>query len=96
MALVIASDKPLKGVQRFLAESMRRVEADRSVGAALVVLKENGDVETGYYNMELMDMQVAAGTIQADIIDKIIRGNFDQYMGMWNKEGEEDDEGQTT
>ena len=39
---------------------------------------------------------VAAGTIQADIIDKIIRGNFDQYMGMWNKEGEEDDEGQTT
>lgn len=96
MELVIASDKPLKGVQRFLAESMRRVEADRAVGAALVVLKENGDVETGYYNMELMDMQVAAGTIQADIIDKIIRANFDQYMSMWNKEGEEDDEGQTT
>lgn len=96
MALVIASDKPLKGVQRFLAESMRRVEADRSVGAALAVLKENGDVETGYYNMELMDMQVAAGTIQADIIDKIIRANFDRYMDMWNKEGEEDDEGQTT
>mgnify|MGYP000797918232 FL=1 len=41
-------------------------------------------------------MQVAAGTIQADIIDKIIRENFDQYMGMWNKESEEDDEGQTT
>lgn len=96
MAIVIASDNPLKGVQRFLAESMRRVEADGDVGAALVVLKENGDVETGYYNMELMDMQVAAGTIQADIIDKIIRANFDQYMGMWNKEGEEDDEGETT
>lgn len=96
VALVIASDKPMKGVQRFLAESMRRVEADRAVRAALVVLKENGDVETGYYNMELMDMQVAAGAIQADIIDKIIRANFDQYMGMWNKEGEEDDEGQTT
>lgn len=30
------------------------------------------------------------------VLDKIIRGNFDQYMGMWNKEGEEDDEGQTT
>ena len=24
------------------------------------------------------------------------RANFGQYMGMWNKEGEEDDEGQTT
>lgn len=86
VALVIASDKPLKGVQRFLAESMRRVEADGDVGAALVVLKENGDVETGYYNMELMDMQVAAGTIQADIIDKIVRENFDQYMKMWHEE----------
>lgn len=86
MALVIASDKPLKGVQRFLAESMQRVEADRSVGAALVVLKENGDVETGYWNMKLMDMQVAAGTIQADIVDKIIQENFDQYMKMWHEE----------
>lgn len=37
-------------------------------------------------------MQVDAGTIQADIIDKIIRANFDQYMSMWNKEGKEDDE----
>lgn len=92
MKIVIASDEPLKGVQRFLAESMRRVEADRAVGAALVVLKENGDVETGYYNMELMNMQVAAGTIQADIIDKIIRANFDRYMDMWKKEGEENDE----
>lgn len=86
MAIVIASDKPLKGVQRFLAESMRRVEADRSVGAALVVLKENGDVETGYYDMELMDMQVAAGAIQADITDKIVRENFDQCMKMWHEE----------
>ena len=86
VALVIASDKPLKGVQRFLAESMQRVEADRSVGAALVVLKENGDVETGYWNMKLMDMQVAAGTIQADIVDKIIQENFDQYMKMWHEE----------
>lgn len=96
MAIVVASDKPLQGVQRFLAESMRRIEADRSVGAALIVLKENGDVETGYWNMEVTDMYIAAGTIQADIIDKIIRANFDRYMGMWNKEGEEDDEGQTT
>lgn len=96
MALVIASDKPLKGVQRFLAESMRRVEADRSVGAALIVLKENGDVETEYWNMEVTDMYIAAGSIQADITDKIIQENLDQYMGMWNKEGEEDDEGQTT
>ena len=86
VALVIASDKPLKGVQRFLAESMRRVEADGDVGAALVVLKENGDVETGYWNMKLMDMQVAAGTIQADIVDKIIQENFDQYMKMWHEE----------
>lgn len=96
MKIVIASDKPLKGVQRFLAESMRRVEADRSVGAALIVLKENGDVETGYWNMEVTNMYIAAGSIQADITDKIIQENFDQYMGMWNKEGEEDDEGQTT
>lgn len=96
MAIVVASDKPLKGVQRFLAESMRRVEADRSVGAALVVLKENGDVETGCWNTEVTDMYIAAGAIQADITDKIIQENFDLYMGMWNKEGEEDDEGQTT
>lgn len=96
VALVIASDKPLKGVRRFLADAIRGAEESQSVGAALVLLKKNGDVETGYWNMELMDMQVAAGTIQADIIDKIIRANFDQYMGMWNKEGEEDDEGQTT
>lgn len=96
MKIVVASDKPLKGVQRFLAESMRRVEADRSVGAALIVLKENGDVETGYWNMEVTNMYIAAGSIQADITDKIIQENFDQYMGMWNKEGEEDDEGQTT
>lgn len=96
MAIIVVSDKPLKGVQRFLAESMRRVEADRSVGAALIVLKENGDAETGYWNMEVTDMYIAAGTMQADIIDKIIRENFDRYMGMWNKEGEEDDEGQTT
>lgn len=96
MALVIASDKPLQGVQRFLAESIRRVEADRSVGAALIVLKENGDVETGYWNMEVTDMYIAAGTIQADITDKIVKGNFGHYMGMWNKEGEEDDEGETT
>lgn len=96
MKIVIAGDKPLKGVQRFLAESMRRVEADRSVGAALIVLKENGDVETGYWNMEVTNMYIAAGSIQADITDKIIQENFDQYMGMWNKEGEEDDEGQTT
>ena len=96
MAIVITSDKPLKGVQRFLAESMRRVEADRSVGAALIVLKENGDVETEYWNMEVTDMYIAAGTIQADITDKIVKGNFGRYMGMWNKEGEEDDEGETT
>ena len=96
MAIIVGSDKPMKGVQRFLAESMRRVEADRSVGAALIVLKENGDAETGYWNMEVTDMYIAAGTMQADIIDKIIRANFDRYMGMWNKEGEEDDEGQTT
>lgn len=96
MKIVIAGDKPLKGVQRFLAESMRRVEADRSVGAALIVLKENGDVETGYWNMEVTNMYIAAGSIQADITDKIIQENFDLYMGMWNKEGEEDDEGQTT
>lgn len=92
MKIVVASDKPLKGVQRFLAESMRRVEADRSVGAALIVRKENGDVETRYWNMEVTDMYIAAGTIQADITDKIIQENFDRYMGMWNKEGEEDDE----
>lgn len=58
----------------------------------MVVLKKNGDVETRYWNMELMDMQVTAGTIQADIIDKIIRANFDRYMDMWKKEGEENDE----
>ena len=96
MAIIVVSDKPMKGVQRFLAESMRRIEADRSVGAALIVLKENGDVETEYWNMEVTDMYIAAGTIQADITDKITKENFDQYMGMWNKEGEEDDEGQTT
>lgn len=96
MKIVVASDKSLKGVQRFLAESMRRVEADRSVGAALIVLKENGDVETGYWNTEVTDMYIAAGAIQADITDKIIQENFDRYMSMWNKEGEEDDEGQTT
>lgn len=92
MKIVVASDKPLQGVQRFLAESVRRVEADRSVGAALIVRKENGDVETGYWNMEVTDMYIAAGAIQADITDKIIQENFDRYMGMWNKEGEENDE----
>ena len=92
MAIIVVSDKPMKGVQRFLAESMRRVEADRAVGAALVVLKENGDVETGYWNTGVTDMYIAAGAIQADITDKIIQENFDRYMGMWNKEGEEDDE----
>lgn len=92
MKIVVASDKPLKGVQRFLAESMRRVEADRYVGAALIVMKENGDFETEYWNMEVTDVYIAAGTIQADIIDKIIRANLDRYMGMWKKEGEENDE----
>ena len=92
MKIVIASDKPLKGVQRFLAESMRRVEVDRYVGAALIVMKENGDFETEYWNMEVTDVYIAAGTIQADIIDKIIRANSDLYMGMWKKEGEENDE----
>lgn len=92
MKIVIASDKPLKGVQRFLAESMRRVEVDRYVGAALIVMKENGDFETEYWNMEVTDVYIAAGTIQADIIDKIIRANSDRYMGMWKKEGEENDE----
>lgn len=53
-----------------------------------MVLKKNGDVETGYWDMELMDKQVAAGAIQADITDQIIRENFDQYMDMWNEEGE--------
>lgn len=37
-------------------------------------------------------MYIAAGAIQADITDEIIQENFDRYMGMWNKEGEEDDE----
>lgn len=92
MKIVVVSDKPLKGVQRFLADAIRGAEESRSVGAALVVLKKNGDVETRYWNMELMDMQVTAGTIQADIIDKIIRANFDRYMDMWKKEGEENDE----
>ena len=92
MKIVVASDKPLKGVQRFLADAIRGAEESQSVGAALVVLKKSGDVETRYWNMELMDMQVTAGTIQADIIDKIIRANFDRYMDMWKKEGEENDE----
>ena len=92
MKIVVASDKPLKGVQRFQADAIRGAEESQSVGAALVVLKKNGDVETRYWNMELMDMQVTAGTIQADIIDKIIRANFDRYMDMWKKEGEENDE----
>lgn len=92
MKIVVASDKHLKGVQRFLADAIRGAEESQSVGAALVVLKKNGDVETRYWNMELMDMQVTAGTIQADIIDKIIRANFDRYMDMWKKEGEENDE----
>lgn len=96
MKIVIASDKPLKGVQRFLADAIRGAEESRSVGAALIVLKENGDVETRYWNMGVTDMYIAAGTIQAAITDKIIQENFDRYMGMWNKEGEEDDEGQTT
>lgn len=95
MKIVVASDKPLKGVQRFLADAIRGAEESQSVGAALVVLKKNGDVETRYWNMELMDMQVTAGTIQADIIDKIIRANFDRYMDMWKKEGKEDDEDET-
>lgn len=86
MALVIVSDKPLKGVQRFLVDAIRGTDGGASVGAALVVLKKNGDVETGYWDMELMDKQVAAVAIQADITDQIIRENFDQYMDMWNEE----------
>lgn len=89
MAIVIASNKPLKGVQRFLADAIRGTEDSNAVGAALVVLRKNGDVETMYWNMELMDKQMAAGVIQADITDQIIRENFDQYMDMWNEgEGE--------
>lgn len=45
MAIIAVSDKPLKGVQRFLADAIRCAEESQSVGAALVLLKKNGHVE---------------------------------------------------
>ena len=47
MAIIVGSDKPMQGVQRFLADAIRGAEESQSVGAALVLLKKNGHVDEG-------------------------------------------------
>lgn len=40
MAIIVVSDKPLKGVQRFLADAIRGAEESQSVGGCLGRFKE--------------------------------------------------------
>lgn len=89
MALIVVSDEPLAGIQQFLAEALREVDVEGTTAAVVVLMKGKKEIETGYWNMTMVDKQVAAGAIQADITDQIIRENFDQYMDKWNEEGEE-------
>lgn len=88
MAVIVVSDEPLTGIQKFLAEALGEVDVYSTTAAAVVLMKGKKEIETGYWNMTMVDKQVAAGAIQADITDQIIKENFDRYMDMWNEEGE--------
>lgn len=47
MAIILVSEEPLTGIQKFLAEALREVDVERTTAAAVVLMKGKKEIETG-------------------------------------------------
>lgn len=84
-AFMIVSDRPPEEYQAFLTQAIQDLSDYAVRGVALVALLEEpdedeADVLTAYFNMNLQDKQLAAGNIQADVVDGIVRANMRRYL----------------
>lgn len=94
MSTYLLSDAPLSPWQKFLHEAIEELSQHRIKGIALIALPENyasddGYTMSNYYNMNLLDLQVAAAQIQGDIIDRTVKANLRSYLAEIEQEEEE-------
>lgn len=75
----IFSDKK-QDYMDFIADSLSNMEKFNVTGIAIVVLTDNGQSLTGYWNMDLKSKAEAKNNIEYDVIDGIVMANKDRYF----------------
>lgn len=76
---IITSNKN-RPYNAFIAECLDAVEEYPIKGIALVVLTEEAETLTAYWNMDVEDKGIAEMHIRSDFIDQLVEANMQKYM----------------
>ncbi len=91
MATIIISDKN-KDYDSFITESVEVLRKYEVKGIAISAIMKNGEVLTGYHNMELQDKILAKEYINLDILDQAMCVNCKNYEIDYEDEEFDDEE----
>ena len=83
---MIVSDKPLEEYENFFADMLNKLDGVK-VQSICVVVRADDCTYSAHYNADLEDLQVAVGTLQADITHTLVRNNLRQYLDELDEEG---------
>lgn len=78
-----------KGKLKWLEKTAEQVMANELCWCSVVMLKKDGEVLTGYWNMEATDKAFAAAEIQMDAMLDMVGANRDYIKQQW-EENEDD------
>lgn len=76
---IITSDKN-KPYNAHISETLNVIENYNVKGIATVILTEDGETLTAYWNMDVEDKGVAEMHIRSDFIDQLVQSNMQKYI----------------
>jgi len=85
--MFFVSGTPPAGYEEFIVEGINELRKVKKVKGVMLLafvdderVPEKDGIITGYYGMSLRDKQIAAASISEDIIDAVVKANFERYM----------------
>jgi hypothetical protein len=88
----IVSDKKTE-YNEWMAETLDKLGDEDIKGISVSAICKNGDVLTGYWNLNLQDKAIIHTNIQYDCIDQMIYTNRDRYQKPMDESEDEDNAG---
>jgi hypothetical protein len=91
MASYLISDAPYAS---WLSDVLAQLEGLKIDRIAIAAPLPNGEVFTGYFNMEMMDKAVTATNIQADAMLDAVCANGRHIQEAWESAEDEEEDGE--
>ena len=88
----LVSDHPMTPMESFMLQALEDMGEMGIESMAIIALPKSGDFTASFYgNMGLIEKQIAAQQIQADIVHDVVKANFDRYMEAYENPKEDDE-----